>query len=380
MKSSRKQIKIITVVGTRPNFVKAAPLHKAFTKHRRVKHIIVHTGQHYDDAMSSVFFKDLRLPEPQIYLGVGSGSHSRQTAEVMIGFERVLNSELPDLVIVLGDVNSTMAAALTAIKSGLKVAHIEAGLRSFDRTMPEEINRVVTDAVSDYFFVSEESGVNNLKREGVDESKIFLVGNIMIDSLVAYQKKAAASMIRDKLNLVNKKYFLMTLHRAGNVDRKENLLKILEIIDHVSRICPVVYPLHPRTKKMISEFSLERKFSSLKNLIITEPLGYLDFIHLQMHAVGILTDSGGIQAETTYLNVPCISLRENTEQPVTVEMGTSVLAGLDEGIVYDYALRAFENNWRKSIIPQFWDGKTAGRIANIVLKLMHVKQTLKVLS
>ncbi|MGC8594968.1 MAG: non-hydrolyzing UDP-N-acetylglucosamine 2-epimerase [Candidatus Kryptoniota bacterium] len=374
-----KKIKIITVVGTRPNFIKAAPLHLAFLRYQSVRHIIVHTGQHYDDYMSNVFFKDLRLPEPDIYLNVGSGTHSKQTAEVMVGLEKVLNSEFPDLVIVLGDVNSTMAAALAAVKSGIRVAHIEAGLRSFDRSMPEEINRIVTDAVSDLFFVTEESGINNLRREGADESKIFFVGNIMIDSLVAYEEKALTSTIREKLGLINRKYFLMTLHRASNVDRKENLIRVLEIIERVSKICTVVYPVHPRTKKMIFEFSLENKFNKLKNVVITEPLGYLDFLNLEIHATGILTDSGGMQAEATHLNVPCITLRENTEQPITIEKGTSVLAGLDANIVYDYAVKAFEGRWKKSGVPPLWDGRTAERIAEIVLQRMQVKQTSKVL-
>jgi UDP-N-acetylglucosamine 2-epimerase (non-hydrolysing) len=367
-----KGIKIITVVGTRPNFIKASPLHKAFSQYENVKHIIVHTGQHYDNSMSDVFFKDLNLPEPEIYLGVGSGSHSKQTAEVLTGFEKVILSENPDLVIVLGDVNSTMAAALAAVKSGVRVAHIEAGLRSFDRTMPEEINRIVTDAVSDYFFVTEESGVNNLRREGADQSKIFFVGNIMIDSLVAHESKAVSSRIREKLGLFDRKYFLMTLHRAANVDQKENLVKVLEIIERVSKISPIVYPVHPRAKKMISRFSLETRFNALENLVITEPLGYLDFLNLQMHAVGILTDSGGMQAEATHLNVPCITLRERTEQPVTVEKGTCVLAGLNAEVVYDFAVNAFEGNWKKSDVPPLWDGKTGERIAKIVLQTMYV--------
>ncbi|MFZ1082918.1 MAG: UDP-N-acetylglucosamine 2-epimerase (non-hydrolyzing), partial [Candidatus Kryptoniota bacterium] len=328
MSGSRDELKFISVVGARPNFMKVAPLHRVFCKMDTVHHMIVHTGQHYDQNMSKIFFEDLELPKPDVYLGVGSGTHAEQTAKVMVEFEKVLMNEKPDLVIVVGDVNSTVACSLTSSKLLIPVAHVEAGLRSFDRTMPEEINRIVTDILSDYLFVTEESGVVNLRNEGVSEKKIFLVGDVMIDSLILYREKARRSEIKKTLDVSTGGYTLVTLHRPSNVDDRANLERILKIFYGIERHGKIIFPIHPRTRKRIEEFGLSSQFAAVKNLALTEPLGYLDFLNLMMDAKIILTDSGGIQEETTFLDVPCMTLRENTERPITLEIGTNVLTGL----------------------------------------------------
>lgn len=362
-------MKIISVVGARPNFMKVAPLHRVFSKIDDVEHIIVHTGQHYDANMSKVFFEDLELPKPDVYLGVGSGSHAEQTARVMEEFEKVLLKEKPDLVIVVGDVNSTVACSLTAAKLVIPVAHVEAGLRSFDRTMPEELNRIVTDVLSDYLFVTEESGVVNLKHEGIDDSKVFLVGDVMIDSLIMYRRKAEKSGIKKVLDVHEQGYTLVTLHRPVNVDNGDNLRKILSIFKGVDRYGKIIFPLHPRTRKRIEEFGLTRDFESVKGLVLTDPLGYLDFLNLMIDAKIVLTDSGGIQEETTYLNVPCITMRENTERPATIEIGTNILTGLDVEKVISLTGECYSGKWKKNAIPGLWDGKTAERIAEILLRV-----------
>lgn len=370
--------KIISVVGARPNFMKMAPIHKQLLKHKsKVVHKIVHTGQHYDKKMSDVFFKELELPKPDIYLGVGSKSHAEQKAHIMIEFEKVLLKEKPDLVLVYGDVNSTIAASLVSSKilnskgKTIPVAHIESGLRSFDRTMPEEINRMVTDVISDYLFVTEPSGVKNLKHEGIQNSKIYFVGNTMIDSLIFYMKKIMRSVILSEL-CISKNYFaLITLHRPSNVDVKNNLKKILRIFKNINKENPgldIVFSVHPRTIKMLDKFKLKSSFEEINNLIIAEPFGYFDFLNLISNSKFILTDSGGIQEETTYLKIPCITLRSNTERPITVKTGTNIICGLDEKLITGIIKKIESGKFKKGKIPELWDGKAAERIVNALLK------------
>jgi UDP-N-acetylglucosamine 2-epimerase (non-hydrolysing) len=359
--------KIVSVVGARPNFMKVAPIHRAFQKYRdTVHHLIVHTGQHYDQAMSKVFFEDLELPNPNMYLGVGSGSHAQQTAKIMVEFEKVVTEQAPDLVIVVGDVNSTLACSLVASKMAVRVAHVEAGLRSFDRTMPEEINRLVTDALSDFLFVSEPSGIQNLKREGVGDEKVFLVGNVMIDSLVYYREKAKKSEVPKTLGLTPRQYVLVTIHRPGNVDHKDNLERIFRVLRQLSERTTVVFPIHPRTRKMLGEFGMEESVQGIRNLVLTDPLGYLDFLSLMDSAALLITDSGGIQEETTYLGVPCLTLRENTERPVTIEVGTNQLCGKDVESIVPKAFEILDGKVKAGKTPDLWDGQTADRITEIL--------------
>lgn len=364
---------VLSVVGARPNFMKVAPLHRALLPYAdSIRHRIVHTGQHYDEQMSKVFFDDLELPQPDFYLGVGSGSHAQQTARIMTEFEKVIEQQRPDLVVVVGDVNSTVACSLVSVKMGIPVAHVEAGLRSFDRSMPEEYNRKLTDAIAAYLFVSEPSGVENLKREGVDEKTIFLVGNIMIDSLVWYREKARQSTILNQLRLKPKQYTLVTLHRPSNVDTQEGLEKIQTIFERLAERTTIVFPMHPRTRKMLGEFGMAERVNSIKNLNILDPLGYLDFLHLMERAQLVLTDSGGIQEETTFLGIPCLTLRENTERPITVELGTNQLCGLNVDLIVQKSIEVFEGRAKHGRVPELWDGKTADRIANILFqKLIH---------
>jgi UDP-N-acetylglucosamine 2-epimerase (non-hydrolysing) len=360
---------IISIVGARPNFMKVAPLHKALQQYSdSVRHLIVHTGQHYDEVMSKVFFDDLELPHPHFYLGVGSGTHAEQTSKVMLGVERVLTEQRPDLVVVVGDVNSTVAASLVSVKMGIPVAHVEAGLRSFDRTMPEEINRMLTDVISEYLFVSEPSGLHNLRREGVAENKIFYVGNVMIDSLVHYREKAVRLPVLDQFKVKPKQYTLVTLHRPSNVDTEEGLGKIVSIFEKLSERTSIIFPVHPRTRKMLERFGLGGQAGRIPNLTITEPLGYLEFLCLMDKARLIVTDSGGIQEETTFLGIPCLTLRENTERPVTTEIGTNELCGLDVAKIVQKSYEVFDGRPKQGRIPELWDGLAARRIAEIIVK------------
>ncbi len=367
-------MKIISVVGARPNFMKIAPLNRAFNEFRienselRINHLICHTGQHYDEKMSKIFFDELDLPKPDFYLGVGSGSHAEQTAKVMIEFEKVLLAEKPDLVIVVGDVNSTIACSLTAVKLGIKVAHVEAGLRSFDRAMPEEINRILTDSLSDYLFVTEKSGLENLQREGISKEKVFFVGNVMIDSLINFLPKIEKSSAITDNNLTQNDYCLITLHRPSNVDGKESLHELIDLIQEVSNKKKVIFPIHPRTKKNLENYNLLKFLNH--NTIITEPLGYIDFIALLKNSNFVLTDSGGIQEESTYLGIPCVTLRTTTERPVTVEIGTNNLVGEEINSARKYIAEIMEGNAKKGQIPELWDGHAAERIVNILLKKM----------
>lgn len=357
--------KIISVVGARPNFMKVAPIHKAFQKYNgQVKHLICHTGQHYDKKMSKVFFEDLEMPHPDFYLGVGSGSHAEQTANVMIEFEKVLLNEKPDLINVVGDVNSTVACSLVASKLNIKVAHVEAGLRSFDRTMPEEINRLLTDAISDYLFVSERSGLVNLGNEGISKDKIFFVGNVMIDSLIQYLPKANSSSVLKEYNLSPSDYILVTLHRPSNVDSKEFLTELIRLFENLSANKKIMFPVHPRTKKNLEDAGYTNNFH--KNVLLTEPIGYIDFLALTKNAELIITDSGGIQEESTYLGIQCITVRNNTERPVTVDVGTNQLIGTNLLYVEEAAKDILNKNYKKGSIPELWDGKTAERITEIL--------------
>lgn len=357
-------IKILNVVGARPNFMKAAPLHRALEQNGRFQSKIVHTGQHYDEQMSDVFFRQLELPRPDVYLGVGSGSHAQQTARIMTAFEEVVEDEEPDLVVVVGDVNSTLACALVATKLHVPVAHVEAGLRSGDRRMPEEINRIVTDQVADYLFVTEQSGVNHLRQEGIPEDKIFFVGNLMIDSLVRFREKAASASVLSDLGVEEGHYALMTMHRPSNVDGEESLRKLLRVIEGVADERPVVFPMHPRTRNRFEQFGLETKLRAIEQLHLLEPLGYLRFLRLMEKAAIVMTDSGGIQEETTFLQVPCLTLRENTERPVTVELGTNELMPLDPPQVVQ-RVREIAGSEPTAERPPYWDGRAAERIVDI---------------
>lgn len=368
--------KIISVVGARPNFMKMAPLHKELMKHKkRVIHKIVHTGQHYDKHLSDIFFKQLGLPKPHINLGVGSGSHAEQTAETMVKFEKIVMKEKPDLVLVYGDVNSTLAASIVCSKilqngNSVPVAHVEAGLRSFDRTMPEEINRIVTDSISNYLFVPEEDGMLNLKKSGADSRGVFFVGNIMIDSLTGYLMDAEKSKIHDELCLTKKNYALVTLHRPSNVDSKKNFIKILNIFKDINRLSPdtdVVFPVHPRTLKMVEKFGLYAKFEAIRNLVITQPIGYIDFLALINSARFVITDSGGIQEETSFLNIPCLTLRANTERPITIKYGSNVLCGNDSKLILNELKKLFSGKFKRTKKLKYYDGKTAGRIVNVII-------------
>ncbi len=358
--------------------MKMAPIHKQLLKHTsNITHKIIHTGQHYDKKMSDVFFKELELPKPHIYLGVGSRSHAQQKAHIMIEFEKILLKEKPDLVLIYGDVNSTTAAALVSSKiindkgKSVPLAHIESGLRSFDLTMPEEINRMVSDILSDYLFVTEPAGLRNLKREGVSDKKVFFVGNTMIDSLKFYLTKIGKSGILNELCISKNNYVLATLHRPSNVDSKENLKRMISIFKSVNKINPgldIVFPVHPRTLKMIEQFKQKNSFEEIINLIITGPFGYLDFLKLTCNAKFVLTDSGGIQEETTYLKIPCLTLRENTERPVTAEVGTNVICGLNDNLIIKKIKEIEAGKFKVGKIPKKWDGRSAERIVKVILK------------
>mgnify|MGYP000165098277 CR=1 FL=1 len=363
-------ITFISVVGARPNFMKVAPLHRAFAKHAdEVRHMICHTGQHYDEKMSKIFFDDLELPQPDIYLGVGSGSHAEQTARVMVEFEKVLLEHNPDCVIVVGDVNSTLACSVTASKLKIPVVHVEAGLRSFDRDMPEEINRIVTDVIADHLFVTEKAGMENLAHEGISPDKVHFTGHVMIDSLAYYRDKAASSSALADFSLLPKAYTLVTLHRPSNVDVRENLEKILSLFEALQTETRFLFPVHPRTRARIAEFGLEERVAAISSLTLCDPIGYLDFLKLMDNAALILTDSGGIQEESTWLQVPCITLRENTERPITAEIGTNTVVGLDMGLAVEKSRAALNGNAKEGTIPELWDGKAAERIVEILLRV-----------
>src|SRR5437870_3127125 len=370
-------MKIVTVAGARPNFVKIAPLLREMRRHPSLVPILVHTGQHYDGALSDQLFTDLEIPPPEFNLGVGSCSHATQTAEVIRRLEPILETVKPQLVLVVGDVNSTLGAALTAAKLGGPIAHVEAGLRSFDRTMPEEINRVLTDAVSDLLFVTEESGRQNLLREGISQEKIHFVGNVMIDALQASKASWESSSIFTRLGLeAEHPYAVLTLHRPSNVDDPVTLKDLLEALQVLAHHLPIVFPVHPRVKpQLLRQKNLvwPRRDSGdplpCKGISCVDPLGYLDCIALISRARVVLTDSGGIQEETTILGVPCLTLRENTERPVTVTHGTSRASGTDPVRIADEALRTLADPPHPPAPPPLWDGHAARRIVKIILEI-----------
>jgi UDP-N-acetylglucosamine 2-epimerase (non-hydrolysing) len=368
-------MKIINVVGARPNFMKVAPLHRVFSNHPAIESKIVHTGQHYDERMSDVFFNQLGMPEPHFYLGVGGGSHTYQKAHVMLKFEEILVEEQPDVVLVVGDVNATAACSIVAIKMGIPTVHVEAGLRSGDRTMPEEVNRIITDAICDHLFITEHSGLINLAKEGVDDSKISYVGNVMIDSLVHFREKAAKSTVLEDIGASKKEYILMTMHRPHNVDNAESLKDILEIIRNAAEQKQVVFAIHPRTSNNMKRFGLYEELEQIENLVLLGPQGYLEFLKLMDNAALIITDSGGIQEETTFLQVPCMTFRDSTERPVTVELGTNFLmADLNPVTVKDQMLKILDGEAKEGSIPPFWDGHTAERICSILLEKFNTKK------
>jgi UDP-N-acetylglucosamine 2-epimerase (non-hydrolysing) len=413
---------ILIVVGARPNFMKAAPIIAAINQHNQtlaascadprqssakaIRHILVHTGQHYDDLMSGAFFRDLSLPKPDVHLDVGSGSHAVQTAEIMKKFEQVLLREKPDVVLLVGDVNSTLACALVTAKiasdaagSRPLIVHVEAGLRSFDRSMPEEINRILTDHMADLLFVTEESALQNLRNEGISHNKIHFVGNTMIDSLLAFKEKAEASTILDKLKLrVHRSnnggcgsirpYALLTLHRPSNVDNRDVFLNIVAGLEELTTNRPVVFPVHPRTQRRIKTFGFEFRLgvnarkrkgnaqgsrTCRDGIILTRPLGYLDFLCLMKHATLVVTDSGGIQEETTCLGIPCVTVRDNTERPVTIKKGTNVIAGTDAERIRDAVRLQTGRKLADKRLPEKWDGQAATRIVAALIQVSHEK-------
>jgi UDP-N-acetylglucosamine 2-epimerase (non-hydrolysing) len=356
-------LKVMGIVGARPNYMKIAPIWRELDKHSHFQKKLVHTGQHYDENMSKIFFDDLKLPKPDLHLGVGSGPHGQQTARVMIELERALTADPPHLLIVVGDVNSTMAGALVASKMGVPIAHVEAGLRSFDRAMPEELNRMVTDILADLLFTTEADAEQNLRREGVDPAKIHFVGNVMIDSLFYYRPMAEESPILDSLALEAGGYGLVTLHRPSNVDEPATLKRILGALAELGADCPLVFPAHPRTHKVISSNKLSIPTDRMR---IIEPTGYLDFVKLMMSARLVLTDSGGIQEETTALGIPCLTIRENTERPITIEIGTNRLVGNDAVRILEEGKKILQGAASRGKVPELWDGKASERIVKTI--------------
>ncbi|MBF0384631.1 MAG: UDP-N-acetylglucosamine 2-epimerase (non-hydrolyzing) [Candidatus Omnitrophica bacterium] len=364
-----KRFKILSVVGARPNFIKIAPFCSAIKSHKNIDHCLVHTGQHYDAQMSDSFFKDLEIPTPDFNLNVGSASHAVQTAKIMIEFEKVLKKAQPNVVVVVGDVNSTLACSLVASKMGFPVAHIEAGLRSFDRTMPEEINRILTDSISDILFTSCTDANRNLLKEGLPKNRIFFVGNIMIDSLRANQAKANKQRVLELLGLKKGGFCLVTLHRPSNVDNLNILIEIFSALEVIQRHLKVIFPVHPRTQININKLIKTGKIKKSDNLLLIKPLSYLSFFNILQRAKFVITDSGGIQEETTVLGIPCLTVRTNTERPITEEIGTNILVGSDKKALIKESLKVLTGKGKKGTIPKYWDGNTAKRIIKILIRL-----------
>ncbi len=356
--------KILIIAGTRPNFIKIGPIFKALSDIKEFDVKLCHTGQHFDPVMNDIFFKELNLPIPHYQLNINGGSHASQTARIMLAFEEVVLMENPNLVIVVGDVNSTMACSLVASKLNVKLAHVEAGLRSFDKTMPEEINRMVTDSIADFLFVSEPSGITHLTKEGHDMSTVFYVGNVMIDTLIANENAINTNSILTEYNLKKNDYLLLTLHRPSNVDDPKTLNELVMFINSLCERKTVIFPVHPRTRKQLETVLLNNAIPA--NLIFTEPLGYLPFQKLLKHASVVITDSGGIQEETTFIGIPCITLRENTERPITIDVGTNILVGNNYKEALLLTDKYLELKSLTHTIPELWDGKTSTRIAKIL--------------
>jgi len=380
-------MKIMSIAGARPNFMKLAAIADAIRAYndreaglnsiKAIEHIIVHTGQHYDDKMSHSFFEDLSIPKPDINLDVGSATHAVQVAEIMRRFEPVLLKEIPDALLVVGDVNSTIACTLVASKINYPmtanrkrpvIIHVEAGLRSFDRNMPEEVNRILTDSISDMLFVTEQSGVDNLKSEGVAEDKIHLVGNVMIDTLQKHLAKAKQSNIQKIIGLKGS-YGLVTLHRPSNVDTRETLQPLFETLVKISKKLKLIFPIHPRTKNNAKQFKIFSFIENCPNIQLTEPLSYLDFLNLTSSADLVITDSGGIQEETTYLGIPCVTLRKNTERPITVDIGTNYLIGTESDDIYRTVVAILSGKGKNTTIPRYWDGHAGERIISEIVEL-----------
>jgi len=360
---------IVSIVGARPNFVKIAPIARAAGQREGVHHTIIHTGQHYDAAMSASFFEVLDIPDPDINLEIGSGSHGVQTGKVMIALEPVLQELKPDWLLTVGDVNSTAAAALVAVKLGIRTAHVEAGLRSRDRAMPEEINRIVTDSISDALFVTEQAGLDNLMAEGVSDEKVHFTGNVMIDSLIYALPKAREKEAWGEIGVEKGEYVLVTLHRPSNVDQRDSLAGLVDALKQIAGRSPVVFPVHPRTRASLERFGLWEDLASAPGMHISEPLDYLTFLSLVSGSKALLTDSGGIQEETTYLGIPCVTLRPNTERPSTIDLGTNELVTPERDAVLEAFNRIATGAWKKGEVPPLWDGHAAERIVEILAGL-----------
>ncbi|HEX8536479.1 MAG TPA: UDP-N-acetylglucosamine 2-epimerase (non-hydrolyzing) [Cystobacter sp.] len=357
--------KVLHIVGARPNFMKVAPIHRAIRERGVLAQTLVHTGQHYDVKMSDVFFTDLGMPAPDVHLGIGSGSHTEQTARVMIELEKVFTQEKPDLVSVVGDVNSTLAGALVAVKMGIKLAHVEAGLRSGDRTMPEEINRLLVDRISDLLLTPSADADANLLREGLEPERIQMVGNVMIDSLLSAREQALRLPTLKDMGFTPRGYAVCTLHRASNVDDEGTLRGLLSALGHVASRLPVVFPVHPRTRKRIADLGLGPTLDRTPGLRLVDPLGYLEFLALTSQARLVFTDSGGLQEETTVLGIPCLTVRENTERPITVDVGTNLVVGTNPAHIQQQADRILDGHEKKGRVPDGWDGHSGERIAQL---------------
>lgn len=362
VRDSPADVDVLLVAGARPNFVKIAPLHRAIAQQSQLRQLLLHTGQHHDFEMSQVFFDELEIPAPDVHLGANSGTHARQTASIMVAFEEFLGKTRPRMLVVVGDVNSTLACSVVAAKAGVPIAHVEAGLRSFDRSMPEEINRIVTDSLSHLLYTTCDDGTNNLLREGVPQECIHQLGNVMIDTLARYKKRAEALPPELPAAFSGQPYALATIHRPSNVDEAEALERVVTIVEDTARQIAVVFPVHPRTRRNLDTLGMNGRLESA-GVYVRPPLGYLKFLRLMLGASVVLTDSGGIQEETSVLGVPCLTLRRNTERPVTVTHGTNRLVGLDRERVREGIERVLQGQWSRGSIPPGWDGHAAERIA-----------------
>jgi len=370
-KNSDKRAVIANIVGARPNFIKIAPIIREMAKHASLKSMLIHTGQHHDFTLSELFFRELSISKPDVSLGVGSSTHAVQTGNIMKGLEKCFMTTRPDLVLVVGDVNSTLAASLTCSKMGIPVAHIEAGLRSNDLLMPEEINRIITDRLSKYLFTTSEDAHLNLKNEGIDKKNVFFVGNVMIDTLKHLLPEAKKiKSVLPQYGVKKNNYALLTLHRPSNVDNKETFMRIIKALTEISKYLPIVFPIHPRTEKQINLFKFNHYFDS-PNIKLVKPIGYLDNMNLMLNSKFVLTDSGGIQEETTVLKIPCLTLRENTERPITAEVGTNTVVGTNtEKILVEFD-KIMSDKYKKGKIPKFWDGRSSERIVKILERKLN---------